>query len=227
VPVTYSFLGNAVWLKFSGDDLSAEFSEGVYQAIADERFVAGMHLVFDLRDYTRIPSAEDLQTRAKFLRGMRDKISSTVVILVSSDYRFGLARRFEAYAEQNGIEVEIFREKDQVIEWLKEHQKNLAITSSPNEALNRVLFIEFCEAVMSKSKGGGRLPFLKNLSEELCRHFDLPIYIPGQEGDYGTVTEFYKADLVKIVKELWGEDFDVDEVLTAYLISNDRFPEQA
>jgi hypothetical protein len=227
MPITYSFLDNAVWLKASGEVLPAEFSEAINQAIADARFVLRMILVLDLRGYTRISSAKDIQARARFLGALRDKISTMVLILVSSDYRLGLVRRFESYAEQNGIEVQIFREEAQVIEWLKERQKYLARIYKPNEALDRALFIEFCEEVQSHSKQKDRITFLKDLSEQLCRHFDLPIYIPGLESNSGTVAEFYKNDIIKIVKELWVEDFDVDEVLTSYLLTDSHFPEQA
>jgi hypothetical protein len=224
MPVTYSFLQNAVWLNVSGHVLPAEFSEGINQAIADDRFAVRMILVFDLRDYTRIASAKDLQARAKFLGALNNKISSTLVILVSSDYRFGLARRFEPYAEQNGIEVEVFREEDQLIEWLKKHQKNLVLMSTPDEEVDRALFMEFCEVAKSNSNKKGRLAFLRILSEQICMHFDLPFYTPETTGNPERAEEFYKNDIVKIVKELWLEDFDVDEVLTSYLLTDDHPP---
>lgn len=222
MPITYSFLHNAVWLNISGHVLPAEFSEGINQAIADDRFVLRMILVFDLRDYTRIASTKDLQARAKFLGSLRNKISSTLAILISSDYRYGLARRFEPYAEQNGIEVEVFREEVQVIEWLKKHPKNVAIMSTPEEEVDRALFIEFCEVAKSNSKEKGRLTFLKELSEWICRYFDLPLYMPDIVSNPERAEEFYKADIVKIVKEMWREDFDVDEILTSYLITDDH-----
>jgi hypothetical protein len=96
---------------------------------------------------------------------------------------------------------------------------------TPYEELDRILFIKFCEAVRSSSKGRDRVTFLKDLSEQLCRQFDLPIYIPSPECKHGKIADFYKADIGKIVNELWMEDFDVDEALSSYLISDDRFPD--
>ena len=135
MPVTYSFLENAVWFKLSGDVLPAQFSEEIDKAVADEHFRLQMFIFFDLGDYTRSPTAEELRERVRFLKALGEKISLTVVMLVSSDFRYGLARMFENYAELNSVEVEIFREEAQAIKWLKEHKKNFAMMNQLDAGL--------------------------------------------------------------------------------------------
>jgi hypothetical protein len=118
MPITYSFVHHAIWLKVRGDALPQEFSEAINQALADEEFRVARPLVFDLQYYTRSPSTGDIRARVKFLEGLGEKISSTVVVIVSSTLHYGLSRMFKIIAEQNGVKVEIFKEEDKAIEWL-------------------------------------------------------------------------------------------------------------
>ncbi len=119
MPITYSFVHHAIWLKVRGDALPQEFSEAISQALADEKFLAGMPLVFDLQYYSRSPEITDIRARASYLQALGEKISSTVVIIVSSTLHYGLSRMFQIYGNQNGLEVEIFKEEGKAIEWLK------------------------------------------------------------------------------------------------------------
>lgn len=119
MPITYSFVHDAIWLKVRGGPLFQEFSESIHQAMADEEFLEGMPLVLDLQYFTRSPSSADIRARVVFLKAHAEKISSTVVIIVSSTLHYGLSRMFEIQAEQNGLEVEIFKDEDKACEWLQ------------------------------------------------------------------------------------------------------------
>ena len=89
--------------------------------------------------------------------------------------------------------------------------------TTPYRGLNRARFIEFCETALSDSRGNGSISFLQTLSERLCHHFDLPVYLPGQARKIGARAAFYKADVMKIVKQFQTEKFDAGAELDTYL----------
>lgn len=120
MPITYSFVHSAIWIKVNGGALSQEFSETIHQAMADEQFLAGMPLVLDLQDFTRSPTPIDIRARVVFLQAIAEKISSTIGIVVSNTLHYGLSRMFEIQAEQNGLEVEIFKDEEKAREWLQD-----------------------------------------------------------------------------------------------------------
>jgi hypothetical protein len=119
MPITYSFVHDAIWLKVRGDALPQEFSEAIDKALADEEFVVDRPLVLDLQYYSRSPSTEDIRARVMYLKTLEDKISGTVIVIVSSTLHYGLSRMFEIFAEQNGLEVEIFKGEDKARQWLE------------------------------------------------------------------------------------------------------------
>lgn len=122
MPITYSFVHEAIWLKVRGDALPQEFSEAIQNAIADEEFVVNRPVVFDLQYYSRSPSTQDIRARVMYLKSLEGKLSGTVVVIVASTLHYGLSRMFEIFAEQNGLEVEIFKEEDKARQWLESNR---------------------------------------------------------------------------------------------------------
>jgi hypothetical protein len=119
MPITYGFVHDAIWLKVRGDALPQEFSEAIDNAMADEQFIVNRPLVFDLQYYSRSPSTGDLRSRVMYLKTLENKISGTIIVIVSSTLHYGLTRMFEVFAEQNGLKVEIFKEEDKARQWLE------------------------------------------------------------------------------------------------------------
>jgi hypothetical protein len=78
-------------------------------------------------------------------------------------------------------------------------------------------FYVCCDCSVVCAMGKPRLAFLKDLSERLSRHFDLPIIMPGQTATEEAAEEFYRNDIVEVVNERRTEDFDPGEVLRRYL----------
>ncbi len=118
MPITYSFLDGAVWFVAIGEVPCEETSTIIYKALNDSGFRVSMPLVFDLQRCTSSPLAESVRARARFLGEIKDKISSTVILIVSNDFHFGISRMLGIHAEQNGIKVEIFREEEKARQWL-------------------------------------------------------------------------------------------------------------
>jgi hypothetical protein len=89
--------------------------------------------------------------------------------------------------------------------------------SRPENQFNKARFVDFCDAAHANTQKQGRIIFLKNLSEYLSRHFDQPLYMPGEASNEARVEEFYKNDITAIVESICMERFDVEEILSSYL----------
>jgi hypothetical protein len=116
--ISHVFANAAIWLKISGVVSRQEVSEGIFQAITDERFTTGSYLVIDLQNTQTNFSSNDLRLLASFLKELGAKISSPIIATVSDSLHFGLMRMLQVYAESCGFEVKVFHQEKEAIEWL-------------------------------------------------------------------------------------------------------------
>jgi hypothetical protein len=116
--ISHVFANAAIWLKISGEVSRQEVSEGIFQAITDERFTTGSYLVIDLQETQTNFSSNDLRFLATFLKELGEKISSPIIATVSDSLHFGLMRMLQVYAESCGFEVKVFHKEKEAIEWL-------------------------------------------------------------------------------------------------------------
>jgi hypothetical protein len=121
--ISHGFANAAIWLKISGEVTRQEVSEGIYQAITDERFITGSYLVIDLQDTQTNFSSGDLRLLATFLKDLGERISSPIIATVSDSFHFGLMRMLQVYAESCGFEVKVFTQADRAVEWLSIHRQ--------------------------------------------------------------------------------------------------------
>ena len=116
--ISHGFTDGSIWLKIRGEVSRKEISEGIFHAVADQRFVIGRYLVLDLQDTKTDLSSDDIQFLVLLLKGIREKLSTPIISIVSDAFHFGLMRMFQPYAESCGFEVKIFKEEREAIEWL-------------------------------------------------------------------------------------------------------------
>ena len=86
-----------------------EFSDGLFEAIAEQRFVAGRYLVLDFQGYHEHLSSEELRFFASQLVGIKERFSQPVICIVSDSLHFGLMRMLDAFSSTLGFEIKIFR----------------------------------------------------------------------------------------------------------------------
>jgi hypothetical protein len=116
--ISLSFTNVSIWLKIRGEVSRNEVSEGIFQAVADQRFVVGSYLVLDLQDTKTDFSSADIQFFVLVFKGIRRKLSSPIIAIVSDSLHYGLMRMLQSYADSRSFEVKIFKREKEAIEWL-------------------------------------------------------------------------------------------------------------
>jgi hypothetical protein len=85
-----------------------EIRKGVFQAMADQRFVAGRFLMLDFQDTKANFSSDNVRVLAPLLEGIRENFSPPLIAIVSDSSHYGFMRMLQLYAEPRGCEVRIF-----------------------------------------------------------------------------------------------------------------------
>ena len=77
--------------------------------------------LWDLRELVEGPdSTSELRNAAAWVKRSQETWGGTrVAILVSRDVDFGIARMYQAFAEQIDVEYQIFRDRDEAQAWLE------------------------------------------------------------------------------------------------------------
>jgi len=111
-----------LWIVVDGHYDDAELHASWQRAFADPSFRDGMPALVDSRKSLANPSRELLVERAEFLAGLRDRIGPRLAFVVGDALRFGLARMVAAFAEQSGLEIQVFEDPRHAEAWLGEAQ---------------------------------------------------------------------------------------------------------
>ncbi len=72
----------------------------------------------DIRRSEAVFSSDDLRSFAKFLAALPIPIAKRAAWVVSADLRFGLARMLSVFAENEGLELKVFRDTVEARKWL-------------------------------------------------------------------------------------------------------------
>ncbi len=84
---------------------------------ADPDFHPDMHRLRDLRDFTVLPSSEDVRSLATFVRTIAPVEVARMAILASSDLAFGVSMMFKAFVGY-GERLIVVREENEAMAWL-------------------------------------------------------------------------------------------------------------
>jgi len=122
VPIRHEVRGPVLWIVVDGHYDDAELHASWQRAFADPSFRDGMPALVDSRKSLANPSRELLVERAEFLAGLRDRIGPRLAFVVGDALRFGLARMVAAFAEQSGLEIQVFEDPRHAEAWLGEAQ---------------------------------------------------------------------------------------------------------
>jgi hypothetical protein len=119
VPVSWEIRGSLLILTLSGKCGDA-LVDAILMGIEDPRFAPEKSLLFDTRLWADHPTSTDFQQRASWLASLRaDGIARRCAMVVGAKpHQYGLARMAATYLDFEGMEMEIFKELDEAIEWL-------------------------------------------------------------------------------------------------------------
>ena len=119
MPIETKLLPGLIWITISGDVLAGEFC---LHASELERIESGCDVspnrFTDLSENVSHPSYEAMSNFAvvRTVAMLKNKVKSAV--FAPSDYQFGMARMFQGLNFNPEIEVRVFRDKAEALEWV-------------------------------------------------------------------------------------------------------------
>lgn len=123
MPIDYEIRPDAIWFRTVG---AVEYESGfgvLEAAVAEARSLADGRrwpVVFDITLSQERRSADELRAIAYFVASHAEVLEPRCAVVAGDDLRFGLARMFQAYADQHAVKVTVLRSLDEVDGWLAE-----------------------------------------------------------------------------------------------------------
>ena len=97
-----------------------EFRDALGLMSKDPSFDEAMGVVVDFARVTTVPASADIEQFMAYLGGQDDRRNVKRAILVDSDLQYGMARMGAAYAEHYALRVQVYRELDEALAWLRD-----------------------------------------------------------------------------------------------------------
>lgn len=95
-----------------------EIKEAFTEALADPSFRTGQGTIVDVTGSESDRTHEEVRQLAVFLAERRAELGHRVAIVVSKSLHYGLGRMLSAYAEIQHLNVEVFQQLDDAIQWM-------------------------------------------------------------------------------------------------------------
>lgn len=124
VAVTYD--EPSTFLVFASGDVTAEDMRFVLHQIRTHReFDAGARILVDARTMAGAPTTEELRAVALDLKPLVDGGLRAIAIVAESQYIYGVARMFTAFASTVNVNAATFRTVDEAQHWLAEQDSKV------------------------------------------------------------------------------------------------------
>ena len=111
--------GETLFIVAEGKYSLAEVQTAISAALKESKGIRDCCLHMDIRRSEAAFSADELRSFAKFLALLPIPIAKRAAWVVSADLRFGLARMLSVFAENEGLELRVFRDTVMAREWLE------------------------------------------------------------------------------------------------------------
>ena len=131
--VSWQIRGSILVVTLAGDYSFDEPVHAVTAALADPHFQPGTSLLIDARLSKTSRNSEDFRERARWMATLRDKgFSSRFAILINFQlHQLGMARMAAAHLDLKGLELEIFTEMDEALQWVSHASTSDAAAKNP------------------------------------------------------------------------------------------------
>jgi hypothetical protein len=121
MPITFRIDAESgvVYTNVQGLVSADDILEALKSIMGHPEFRPGLNGLADLRNIEGDLFSGDVRKIAELMIEFRKKIgSSKTAVIVSKDVTFGMARTYQVFAEKSSIKTEIFRDKDEALQWL-------------------------------------------------------------------------------------------------------------
>jgi hypothetical protein len=117
--VHYEFIDDLIKFTYFGDTELDALGEVWSSALADPAFKRCSKILIDASQSALNLSTEFIETRtARMARFKQLAEMKWAVVAGKNNLAFGLSRMFSTFAEDNGLNVMVFRDSDQAMAWL-------------------------------------------------------------------------------------------------------------
>ena len=110
--------GETLFIVAEGKYSLAEVQTAITSALRESKSTRDCCLLMDIRRSEAVFSSDELRSFAKFLASLPIPIAKRAAWVVSADLRFGLARMLSVFAENEGLELRVFRDTVAARKWL-------------------------------------------------------------------------------------------------------------
>ena len=88
---------------------------------ADPCYEPGLDVLLDLVEYKTLPAADNIRSAAERVTARSSSLRfGRLAVVVASDGLFGMLRMFHTLSESAFTDAQIFRDRDQALQWLGE-----------------------------------------------------------------------------------------------------------
>ena len=124
MPVDYRIENQIVEFLMTDGYTFEEFKRVCFEVLADADFKPSMKSLVNLWQARPNPPTQEMRDGAAFLASLKERFAPTWAILAPpNSLTYGLARMFSVFAENKGIELEVFIDRTQALAYLR--QSNL------------------------------------------------------------------------------------------------------
>jgi len=117
--IHYEFHDNLAVFTYSGDFDMRTLVETWDQAIADPAFKAVTKVLVDGRMSELNMPTEQMELQAIYVaRTKRLRTAKWAVVAEINSLAFGLSRMFQMFAEDDGLDIQVFKDYDEALAWL-------------------------------------------------------------------------------------------------------------
>ena len=113
----YEIDKDRVSMTFRGDVNNAQIRQAYEEVTNDPSFQSGSQVLVDDLESNYNPSIDDAQKLVAIFASFTDRISQFAVV-VGKEVHFGLGRMVEVFCESHGVNLRIFRTRDEAQSWL-------------------------------------------------------------------------------------------------------------
>ena len=120
MPLTYAVsLPDRLIRVTAVGDVTVTENESLARELEQEPSASpGMRMLVDISRSATSMTNEHLRSVARRFRSVQAHGIGPVAIVAGSDFTYGMARAYSAYAEIEGIGVRVFRTEDDALAWL-------------------------------------------------------------------------------------------------------------
>ena len=114
----YRFEDDYIRLILGGEFGSGDIKAQAEQISLDPAFRPNLNLLVDNRPSTVVAGPDEIRERVEYLASIREHLGPRVAVLVSSTVHYGLARMANLLGDSRALNIEVFTEEQQAIDWL-------------------------------------------------------------------------------------------------------------